>query len=181
MTFPLSLCREMRKVPRSLTSDLDFYVLRRMYFLVCISVTMLSLHLSISPSFSFSFNHVTIASLVSLVAHSPRPDMLSSLLLTLQLYNGHGHGTLNGRGYDTACSLHCNCFACYSLSILHWYCRSREFHCYFHRITIYCLSVCNSSCNAWATLNAKEGSLISTSSSSTDTANHSSLPSAFLL
>lgn len=57
------------------------------------------LHLSIFPAFSFSFNHVTIASLVSLVAHSPRPDMLSSSLLTLQLYNGHGHGTLNGRGY----------------------------------------------------------------------------------
>lgn len=57
------------------------------------------LSLSIPSSFSFSFNHVTIASIVSLVAHSPRPDMLSLSLLTLQLYNGHGHGTLNGRGY----------------------------------------------------------------------------------
>lgn len=57
------------------------------------------LSLSISTSFFFSFSHVTIASLVSLVAHSPRPDMLSLSLLTLQLYNGHGHGTLNGRGY----------------------------------------------------------------------------------
>lgn len=34
------------------------------------------LHLFISPSFSFSFNNVTIASLASLVAHSPGPDML---------------------------------------------------------------------------------------------------------
>jgi hypothetical protein len=25
--------------------------------------------------------------------------MLSLSLITLQLYNGHGHGTLNGRGY----------------------------------------------------------------------------------
>lgn len=95
MTLPFLSAEKCEKFS---TLDIDFCVFFAPNVLPSLYIRhhVKSFHL---PIFLFLVQYVTIASLVSLVAHSPRPDMLSSLLLTLQLYNGHGHGTLNGRGY----------------------------------------------------------------------------------
>jgi hypothetical protein len=95
--------------------------------------------------------------------------MLSSYLLTLQLYNGHGHGTSNGRGYPLVRYTVCNCFACDSLFML----PEVEIVVAISPNTDYYYSpcpkssTCNSSCNVVAIIHAQEGSLISTLSSST--------------
>jgi hypothetical protein len=99
--------------------------------------------------------------------------MLSSYLLTLQLYNGHGHGTSNGRGYPLVRYTVCNCFACDSLFML----PEVEIVIAISPKTDYYYSpcpkpsTCNNSCNVVAIIHAEEGSLISTSSSSTEHCN----------
>jgi hypothetical protein len=94
--------------------------------------------------------------------------MLPSYLLILQLYNGHGHGSLNGRGYPLVRYTVCNCVAWDSLFML----PEVEIVIAISPNTDYYYSLCpksstcNSSRNVVAIIYAKGGLLISTSSSS---------------